>query len=659
MAAEFVSEAGWRYENSDHFSGNSGASGGRGRGARKFANQERFGNRGGSFNSQPSFSSFSGGRFENGSSNFGNSDFGSQSTGGGFSSQSFNRAPENEFSDQFDNNDKADTSGDYTEETFSVETSLIPRIIGKKGATIQQLQLDFGCKIDVDRNSQSDSHTKVTLKGDHAKLINLKANLGQRFGGPFTSHQSASSSFGNEGWDRSDKGPGFGSSSSGGFGFQSFGRGPDNQSNGLFRASNEVTSASATVDGKYLEETFSLENALIPRLIGKRGAVIQQLQNDFECKIDIDKESTSTTHTDVTLKGDESKLKRLKERLGERYGAPFSSQSTGGPSITNHTAGFGDNSSCGGNFGSQTFGRTPENEFHDNFSDVKNTVLKGSENGSGNYVEETFSVENDLIPRIIGKRGATVQKLQADFDCKIDVVKESKTEAHTDITLKGNQDKLMQLKIRLEQRFGGNFGTDSSDVVANSGGNFDNRNSFQSHEHQANQSTFGGNSHVDSNFQHGSTGGFSRSAGGFDSQQSRTSFNEFADDHKMNVNSTFNENSARKCNQFNNGTLNNDCNENFSSGFGNQGFGNGSFSSHSRDNDQSRGFDGNTQQHASKSSNFNQSGFDRRSDNNFSGKNARNDEDFSVFSSRSNRSQQSSFGGFSNSQKSQNQSNQG
>ena len=141
---------------------------GRGRGARKFANQERFGN------------------------------FNATGGGGGFGTNS--RSSDDGVNNSYGSNRNFRSSDGFSgdrasrcEELIPLSREMIPRLIGKGGSTIKQVESDTGCRIQILKETQTDLQTDIKVSGSNEGVNAVKIYLEDQFGFSLDADRSMSS----------------------------------------------------------------------------------------------------------------------------------------------------------------------------------------------------------------------------------------------------------------------------------------------------------------------------------------------------------------------------------------------------------------------------------------------------------------------------------
>lgn len=270
------------------------------------------------------------------------------------------------------NTDRFADSGEEVEVTFKVYNKCLPRIIGRGGSTIQQLQEESSAQINIEKREDDGTATPVVLKGsklnvDHArKLID---DICEKFGGKYDNGGGAS---GGGGFGSGGGFGGFGGMAGGGDdGPQEdediwipedkcgrvIGRGGSkiNEIQSDTGANVKVHDRDSAQDGKIMvtltgsegqrskarkiieeltagggggggrwERTSDMEEfdmwvetCRIGRVVGKGGCKIKEIQDTFNCRVDISKTETKDDDTLVTLTGLPDKTKEAKEYIDE------------------------------------------------------------------------------------------------------------------------------------------------------------------------------------------------------------------------------------------------------------------------------------------------------------------------------------------------------
>jgi len=158
---------------------------------------------------------------------------------------------------------------------------------------------------------------------------------------------------------------------------------------------DSVVKAKAAVEALLLKaskerKTIPIDSAMVPTLIGKKGANIQAMEKEFECRIKVSRETRS-----VQLRGSEENIARACARIEE----------------------------------------------------MKAALAK-------QYAE--VEIDREMVPSLIGAKGATIQRLEKELGCRINVSKDSGT-----VVLRGGSEEkieaarlhIEQLKKEFEERF--------------------------------------------------------------------------------------------------------------------------------------------------------------------------------------------------------------
>ncbi|XP_034008414.1 LOW QUALITY PROTEIN: probable ATP-dependent RNA helicase DDX43 [Trematomus bernacchii] len=240
--------------------------------------------------------------------------------------------------------------------TFAVENSLVGRIIGKGGANIRELEESTGARIKVNKG---DYQGEVVLLGSSEAQQKAKEMIEELVSD--SNSQNASG------------GPGRGT----------FG--------------DEKSDSSQPV-------TFTVENGLVGRIIGKGGAKIRELEESTGARIKVNK---GDYQGEVVLLGSSEAQQKAKEMIEELVSDSNSQNASGGP-------------------GRGTFG--------DEKSDSSQPV--------------TFTVENGLVGRIIGKGGAKIRELEESTGARIKV---NKGDYQGEVVLLGSSEAQQKAKEMIEE----------------------------------------------------------------------------------------------------------------------------------------------------------------------------------------------------------------
>ena len=267
------------------------------------------------------------------------------------------------------NTDRFADSGEEVEVTFKVYNKCLPRIIGRGGSTIQQLQEESSAQINIEKREDDGTATPVVIKGsklnvDHARK--LVDDICEKFGGKYDNGGSgASGGFGSGGGfggmaGGGDDGPqedediwipedkcgrviGRGGSkineiqSDTGANVKVHDRdsaqdgkvmvtltGTEGQRSQARKIIEELTSGGSGGGGGRWERTGDMEEldmwvetCRIGRVVGKGGCKIKEIQDTFNCRVDISKTETKDDDTRVTLTGLPDKTKEAKEYIDD------------------------------------------------------------------------------------------------------------------------------------------------------------------------------------------------------------------------------------------------------------------------------------------------------------------------------------------------------
>jgi len=123
-----------------------------------------------------------------------------------------------------------------------------------------------------------------------------------------------------------------------------------------------------------------IETSMVPQLIGKKGANIQAMEKEFECRINVSRGSRT-----VQLRGPEENIARARARIEEMREALAKQQ-------------------C------------------------------------------EIEIDPEMVPSLIGARGATIQALEKELGCRINVAKDSGV-----VVVRGAaEDKIENARLRIE-----------------------------------------------------------------------------------------------------------------------------------------------------------------------------------------------------------------
>ncbi|KAI9533478.1 hypothetical protein NQZ68_022608 [Dissostichus eleginoides] len=150
--------------------------------------------------------------------------------------------------------------------------------------------------------------------------------------------------------------------------------------------------------------TFTVENSLVGRIIGKGGAKIRELEESTGARIKVNK---GDYEGEVVLSGSSEAQQKAKEMIEELVADSSSHNASGGP-------------------GRGTFG--------DEKSDSSQPL--------------TFTVENGLVGRIIGKGGAKIRELEESTGARIKV---NKGDYEGEVVLSGSSEAQQKAKEMIEE----------------------------------------------------------------------------------------------------------------------------------------------------------------------------------------------------------------
>ena len=169
-------------------------------------------------------------------------------------------------SDMSGDRGSSDMSRDNCTEVISVESSKIGRIIGSRGATINNIQDESGARVDIDKDN--DGHEKdVTLSGSAEAVAKARDMISDILG--------------------------------------------DNNNNNSRQSAPRVSSN--TSDSV---EVFRVAENSVGRIIGKSGCTINQIRDDTGVNIDISKDSVGYDK-EVTLTGSASAIAKAKDMISD------------------------------------------------------------------------------------------------------------------------------------------------------------------------------------------------------------------------------------------------------------------------------------------------------------------------------------------------------
>eukprot|EP00117_Sycon_ciliatum_P001104 scpid53333/ scgid5144/ Protein CASP len=235
--------------------------------------------------------------------------------------------------------------------TMEIASKDVRFVVGRGGSKIRELEETSGARIQLDRNTQGPM-ASIMLRGSPVQIDTAKrmineviagssagGNAGGGFGGGFGGGPSGGFGGGSGG--------GFGGSSAGGFGggaSAGFGGG----SSGGFGGGDN--------GGEQGSTTFRIPNVSLGLIIGRQGATIRSLRDQFCSDIQIDRSTDDGTSTSVTVTGAASNVEqaeaKIKDMLANDRRAAGGNTGGGG-------GGFGGGTgSIGGGFGntSDSFG---------------------------------------------------------------------------------------------------------------------------------------------------------------------------------------------------------------------------------------------------------------------------------------------------------------
>jgi rRNA processing protein Krr1/Pno1 len=203
----------------------------------------------------------------------------------------------------------------YVLEVLPAEAWLIPLIIGKNGNHITALQKDSGCHIDVSRESRT-----VTVIGDSEESVKKAREKLDAFvekgrrGNVFMSiPEKAIAAFVGKGGNHVKE-----LSIDYGVDIQRVRKGPQQlkitgDGDKVEAAKNAIEEWLAGWDQSHASLEIPLEKQLIPIIIGHKGETARLMQDEFGCRIDVDRQGLTLTVRGGSKEKRENCLKKIEE----------------------------------------------------------------------------------------------------------------------------------------------------------------------------------------------------------------------------------------------------------------------------------------------------------------------------------------------------------
>jgi len=164
-------------------------------------------------------------------------------------------------------------------DSITVDSGMVGRIIGKRGARVRELQDMSGCNINVPRDRGYGADVRIELSGDLQAISKAKRLIKEVV---------AEDQYSGGRGDGSGRGGGFG----GGFGDSQGGR-------------------SITVE---------VDNNLIGKIIGKAGSKIKDMQEQSGARINVPRDRGSSPIVPITISGGEESIQIAKQLIEEIIG---------------------------------------------------------------------------------------------------------------------------------------------------------------------------------------------------------------------------------------------------------------------------------------------------------------------------------------------------
>mmetsp|Transcript_22546 Transcript_22546/g.27781 ORF Transcript_22546/g.27781 Transcript_22546/m.27781 type:complete len:619 (+) Transcript_22546:30-1886(+) len=331
-----------------------------------------------------------------------------------------------------DNGDKRSRVDGPTSEYF-IEQRLVGWIIGKGGATLKEIEQGYQVKVSLDQSSKGTGYSKVLISGPEAQIsqavshINSSlsaAGYGDGVNAPCLLVTLPTGDNGKEDIQVKQRYIGYLLGSRGaaisdiekasgcqifvnqetktlGYSIVQLCGLPEQIADARQAIELAIDRAKAAREGKETEEQIQVEQRCVGWLLGKKGGLVQEIQQETGAQIHVDQSTSTLGYSTVTLKGMADQVDSARDRVNaalDKVGAtPLTAKAV-----------------------KATAGGAPP--------------MGGSR---GSSINTQVTVEQQWVGWLLGKNGAAIRELEGSTGAKISVNQDTKAQGFSTIALSG------------------------------------------------------------------------------------------------------------------------------------------------------------------------------------------------------------------------------
>lgn len=311
---------------------------------------------------------------------------------------------------------------------YFIEQRLVGWIIGKGGSTLKEIEQAYQVKVSLDQSSKSTGYSKVQITGPEAQIskavghINSSlssAGYGDGVNGPCLLETLPTGDNGKEDIQVKQRYIGYLLGKGGaaiadiekasgcqifvdqetkslGYSVVQLLGLPEQVADAKQAIELSIERAKAAREGQVAEERVEVEQRCVGWLLGKKGGVVQEIQQETGAQIVIDQTTSNLGYSTVVLKGMVDQVDSARDRVNaalEKVGAtPMTAKAA-------NTAGMG-----------------------------------GSK---GNSINTQVTVDQQWVGWLLGKNGSAVKDIEASTGAKISLNQDTKVQGYSTIALSG------------------------------------------------------------------------------------------------------------------------------------------------------------------------------------------------------------------------------
>lgn len=347
---------------------------------------------------------------------------------------------------------------------YFIEQRLVGWIIGKGGSTLKEIEQAYQVKVSLDQSSKSTGYSKVQITGPEVQIskavghINSSlssAGYGDGVNGPCLLETLPTGDNGKEDIQVKQRYIGYLLGKGGaaiadiekasgcqifvnqetkslGYSVVQLLGLPEQIADAKQAIELSIERAKAAREGKVAEERVEVEQRCVGYLLGKKGGVVQEIEQETGAQILIDQTTSSLGYSTVVLKGMVDQVDSARDRV---------------------------------NAALEKVGATPMT--------AKAANAAGMGGSKGSSINTKVTVDQQWVGWLLGKNGSAVKDIEASTGAKISVNQDTKVQGYSTIALSGTP---LEIQLAYEamteslRRAGGSLGELPAWVTSTAGG---------------------------------------------------------------------------------------------------------------------------------------------------------------------------------------------